>query len=75
MTNTNKLKGRIVEKGYNLSSFSCAVKMSRPCLRHRLNGISEFKVSEIERICKLLDISCEELSEYFFINNVPKTNT
>lgn len=75
MTNTSKLKGRIVEKGYTLASFSEAVNISRPCLRKRINGQVDFKTSEIERVCSTLDISRSEMADYFFTNRVPKMET
>lgn len=75
MTNTSKLKGRIVEKGYTLVSFSEAVNISRPCLRKRINGEVDFKASEIERVCSVLDISSTEMAEYFFTCGVPKMET
>ncbi len=66
MTNTNKLKGRIVEKGYTLSRFSLEMGISRPCMRKKINNKTDFKASEIEKICTALEISNNELSEYFF---------
>ncbi len=66
MTNTNKLKGRIAEMGYTLSSFSEAVGISRPCLRKRINGLADFKVSEIERVCAVLKIEKTDIGDYFF---------
>lgn len=76
MTNTNKLRGRMAEKGfYSLSAFAKAVDISRPCLRKRLSGRSDFRASEIERVCTVLDITKDEISSYFFSPNVPKTET
>ncbi|MBE6555771.1 MAG: DUF739 family protein [Ruminococcaceae bacterium] len=75
MTNTSKLKGRIAEKGHTLTSFSGAVGISRPCLRKRINGFADFKVSEIERICTVLNIAKAEIGDYFFVNEVPETET
>ena len=75
MTNTSKLKGRITEKGYNLTSFSEAVHISRPCLRKRINGLADFKASEIEKICEVLEISRSDMCSYFFTVNVPKMET
>lgn len=71
MTNVNKLKGRIAEKGYTLSSLSTAIDLSRPCLRGRINGKSDFKVSEIEKICTVLDIPRSEIDVYFFYSLCP----
>lgn len=76
MTNTSKLRGRMAEKGfYSLSAFSKAVNISRPCLRKRLNGASDFRASEIERVCTVLGIKRDEIGNYFFNVNVPKTET
>lgn len=75
MTNFAKLKGRIVEKGYNLSSFSAILGMSRPCFRSRIEGKTEFKASEILKICSILGIEKHEIRDYFFCENVPKTDT
>lgn len=76
MTNTSKLRGRMAEKGfYTLSAFSKAVNISRPCLRKRLSGLSDFRASEIERVCSVLDISQSEISHYFFTEDVPETET
>lgn len=66
MTNSNKLKGKIVENGYTLSSFSDAIPLSRMSLRRKLNGEADFRVSEIEKICSLLGIERSEISNYFF---------
>ena len=66
MTNSNKLKGKIVENGYTLSSFSDAISLSRMSLRRKLNGEADFRVSEIEKICLLLGIERSEISNYFF---------
>lgn len=72
MTNINKLKGRIVEKGYSMSSFSEAVHISRPALRRRLTGIASFRASEIETVCRLLDIPRRDLTTYFFVDSCPQ---
>lgn len=75
MTNSNKLKGRIIEMGYTITGFSDAAKISRPCFRNKINGRSEFKASEIERICNLLEIPHTEIGDYFFAPTVPITET
>ena len=75
MTNTNKLKGRMAEKGYNLTELSEAVHLSRPSLRKKINGDVDFKVSEIERLCDALEIKRGEVVGYFFATSVPKMET
>lgn len=75
MTNSSKLKGRIAEKGFTLSSLSEAVHISRPCLRKRIEGVADFRASEIQNMCTVLEIPQNEMCNYFFTVNVPKTDT
>ncbi len=67
MINENKLRGRIVEKGYTLSSFSQEMGWSRTSLRNKLNGIWDFRCGEVSRICELLDIPKDDILLFFFI--------
>lgn len=71
MTNTAKLKGKIVECGYSLTTFSEKMNLSRPCLRKKINGETDFKASEIEKACSILDIPANKLEEYFFYKSCP----
>lgn len=71
MTNSNKLKGRIIEMGYTLSSFSDALSISRPSFRKKVNGLTDFKASEIEKICVLLEIQHSDIGNYFFYELCP----
>ncbi len=66
MTNTNKLKGKIVENGYTLTSFSKAMALSRASLCKKIDGKIDFKASEIEKTCVLLGIAYSEVGDYFF---------
>lgn len=75
MTNSNKLRGRIVEMGFTMESFSEAVGISRPSLRAKLSGAREFKASEIQRSCDVLSISRRDIGEYFFAPDVPVLET
>lgn len=71
MTNTSKLKGRMAEMGFTLSSLSEALHISRPSLRKKITGATDFRVSEIEKMCPLLKINKAEINEFFFADNVP----
>lgn len=59
-----KLRGRIKEKGYTESSFADKLNISANTLRSKLNGKTQFKISEIKRIRFLLEI--DSVEEYFF---------
>lgn len=61
-----KLKGRIRECLGTDGEFASLLGISLASLSMKLRGCSEFKASEIVKICILLDISREELIDYFF---------
>ena len=75
MVNSAKLQGRIVEKGYKLGSFAAAMGVSHVTLRKKMDGIREFTARDIIKICELLDISRNEMPDYFFAQMVDKTAT
>jgi hypothetical protein len=62
----SKLKGRIVEKYATQSNFSKAINLSERTLSLKLNGEIDWKQSEILKAMKLLDISNNEVNQYFF---------
>lgn len=72
MVNEAKLRGRIAEKGFTLSSLADAVKMSRQTLRMKITNKIEFRASEIEAIRVVLDIPYEEIHLYFFYHECPQ---
>ena len=65
MTNTRKLKGRMVEYNFNLTRFSHAMGMTRPTLNNKLYNRVDFLSSEIKKACELLEIGDDEIAEYF----------
>lgn len=75
MTNTLKLKGRIIEEGFNLTTFADAIDMTPPSLRAKINGRSEFKASEIKKVCDILAIPMADIPSYFFTDNVSNQET
>ena len=66
----SKLRGRIREKFGNESSFGKAFNLSKTSLSKKLNNAVEFTQTEIDKALKLLDISSEEISTYFFTQKV-----
>lgn len=73
MTNTNLLKGNITAAGYTQEQFAKILGISTQSLNYKLNNVREFKVSEITRICEVLNITNKD--EYFFVRNVDKKAT
>ena len=61
----NLLKGKIVAKGYNLTSFASAIGMPFATFHRRIKS-RVFGSDEIETIAKTLDLSQDEIMNIFF---------
>ena len=68
-----KLRGKIREVFGTQEAFATAMGTSTVTLSQRLNGISEWKTSEIVKACELLGIPLEQNSLYFFTRQVKKS--
>ena len=68
-----KLRGKIREVFGTQEAFAAAIGFSTVTLSQRLNGISEWKTSEIVKACELLGIPLEQNSLYFFTRQVKKS--
>ena len=66
--NYNKLRGKIIEKGYTIKSFSQELEIPLSTMSDKLNGKTEFKASEMFKIAKALEI--DDIKEYFFNQEV-----
>ena len=69
----NKLRGRIREKFATQEEFAIALGMSTVALSCKLNGHTFFTQPQIKRACELISIEPGEVSDYFFIQKVRKT--
>lgn len=70
MTNTDLLKGEIKKHGMKEEEFASLLGMSSASFSYKINNKRSFTVSEIIRICELLDI--QDKDAYFFVQNVAK---
>lgn len=66
MTNSLKLKARIIEKGYTLTTLAKLIGISYQSMSYKVNNKREFNQTEISSICSALDIKDRERSAYFF---------
>jgi len=64
--NYSRLLGRIKEFGYTQKSIAALVGISEGQMSQKLNFNYGFKQTEIQKMCNLLDISAQEIGEYFF---------
>ena len=70
MYDYSKLLGRIKECGYTQEIFARALRISASTLNLKLNNNAFFKQSEIKTMCKVLNISKEDVGLYFFTEKV-----
>lgn len=70
MINTKILKQRIEESGYRFSWIAKQLNLSPYGLRKKVNGENDFKISEVNKICKLLNITDKGRNSIFFLQNL-----
>ena len=66
MRTYGKLREIIRIKFKTIEAFADAMEISRSALSRKLNGLSAWSQSEIEKACSLLGISITQVGEYFF---------
>ena len=70
MTNTLKLKGKIMERGMTIQSLADEMNITSVALSSKINNKSEFRVSEINTIVAKLQLSSQEILSIFFAQKV-----
>ena len=70
MTNTPLLEQYIEKSGYKRSYIASQLGISSYTLALKINNLSEFKASEIETLCTLLNIDVAERMTIFFAKQV-----
>lgn len=68
MTNTQQVKSAIVARGLTQAKVARQIGLSPTSLSYKINNRREFKASEIEKLCEILDIS--DVPYYFFADGV-----
>lgn len=70
MTNTTKLKAKIVEKGMVQEEIAQALGMTIATFNYKVNNKREFKASEIKKLSEHLSLTAEEVNTIFFAEEV-----
>lgn len=70
MTNTKLLNKVIDESGYKRTFIANCLGISTFSLSKKINNITEFKASEIEKLSKLLELTPQQKEAIFFANSV-----
>jgi DNA-binding phage protein len=69
--NINKFKGKVVERGLNITKLAKKVGMDRSTFYRKMQNDGEtFTVREVNSIVNVLGLSAEEALEIFFTNSV-----
>ncbi len=67
MVNINKLKGKIVECGINVSELAAAIGVDRATIYRKMSSEGEnFTIKEADLIAKKLNLNCDEVNAIFF---------
>ena len=67
MVNVNKLKGKIVEKGYSIPELAEKIGMDKATIYRKIaNGGEGFTIKEANAIAKSLELNHDEVNAIFF---------
>ena len=66
MTNLDELKRVIKDSGIPITIISKKTHMDRRSLYNKINGKTEFKVSEMDSLSKVIGLNEKQKSEIFF---------
>lgn len=66
MTNTTELEVAIKRSGLTKRKLAKELSLSEMGLYKKINNITEFKASEIYKLCRILEIEDEDMNEIFF---------
>lgn len=65
LINSNKLKGRLVEKGLTQKDVADILGIAQPTVNQKINNVRSMDLNEAEKLAELLDIKPEEFQIYF----------
>lgn len=71
MTNAEKLKAKLNEKGMSIEDISKAIEIDKSTFYRKLasNGMT-FTIGEVDKISKVLNLSVDDINSIFFSNFV-----
>lgn len=64
--NSNLLKSVMVLNGDNIKTLSQKLNVSRQTLSLKIDGYSDFKLSEVKKICVLYELTENQMLQIFF---------
>lgn len=70
MVDTKMLQDKMQKNGYTLESLAAEMNLSRTGLFNKIHNLSEFRVSEINKLSELLQLKKTEMTNIFFAKRV-----
>lgn len=70
MTNSAKLKGKMVESGLNQTWIAEQLGMTIATFNYKVNNKTEFKASEIKKLSEILHLTNDDVNAIFFADKV-----
>lgn len=70
MINSNKLKAKIIENGYNNQTLAPLIDITAYTLGQKIANKTPFNLGEVSELQKLLKLEENEIIEIFFTNEV-----
>lgn len=70
MINTNKVKGRLVEKGYRQEDAAKFLDIAQPTFSQKINNTRPMDLDEAEKLAEFLEITDEEFPSFFLYRPV-----
>lgn len=70
MTNSAKLKGKMIESGLNQTWVAEQLGMTVATFNYKVNNKTEFKASEIKKLSEILHLTNDEVNTIFFADKV-----
>lgn len=64
--NVLKLKGKMVEKGFNVEALAAEIGVDRSTLYRKMDAVEKFTVGDVRKIKTALDLTTAEASDIFF---------
>lgn len=66
MTDTKALREKIEAKGLKLKAVAEKLGITPYCLQRKINNENEFKVSEVDKLSSMLELTLSETQAIFF---------
>lgn len=66
MFNKNKLRAKVIEKGFTMKQIAEVLRINEVTLYRKINGTSDFTRKEIQKLKEILKLDAKTTEEIFF---------